>query len=117
MVPGSGVVRSSTGFGTGPLVLDHASTALRANAGNATAVGGSARPLTFSGRQGATVPAGSTGATRGAVNEFIRTGGLLDLDAAPRGPRTRCASAPSTTRATTRTRPTRATRRSPPRST
>ncbi|HWO65723.1 MAG TPA: discoidin domain-containing protein, partial [Umezawaea sp.] len=41
-------VRFSNKFGTGPLVLDHTSIALRANGENADAVEGSVRPLTFS---------------------------------------------------------------------
>ncbi|MET1075400.1 MAG: GDSL-type esterase/lipase family protein, partial [Umezawaea sp.] len=52
-------VRFSNKFGTGPLVLDHTSIALRANASTADAVAGSVRPLTFSGRQGITIPAGA----------------------------------------------------------
>ena len=52
-------VRFSNKFGTGPLVLDHTSIALRANADNADAVEGSVRPLTFSGRQNVSIPAGA----------------------------------------------------------
>ena len=51
-------VRFSNKFGTGPLVLDHTSIALRANATDAAAVEGSVRALTFSGRTGVTIPAG-----------------------------------------------------------